>query len=451
MEANTSNVNEVVETNKKTPKWYALAWSSRSISLAATVIILNQITFYSTEVLGLNVGVVGTLFLVAKIFDAIADFFIGNFIDKHNFKKGKARPYEVLIIPLWIMIVLLFSAPDFGNVGKLIYILIIFVLISSIGQSMLQATDTIYLGRAVASETERGKILSISGVFVMFVSAMVSMSLPNLMVKFGSQAHGWTKISLIYAIPMIILGMVRYFTIKERKVVQKDHVEDHNFKDNLKIMFQNKYIFILCGIILLANAVQNTMSMVGTYYFTYIMGNLGLFGMVGLLGLVSPLILLLFPVAIRKIGSLGFLKIGLSVSILASVIRFIFPTSFPVVLVTVMLTGIGASFVTMLNSYFILQCIEYGEVKHGRRIEGLPTALASFMTNLGQGVSGAVVGLVMSLAGYAAANAQQTEAALFSIRSLYSFIPAIMGIVMIILLQFFDVEKQLHQLKANKQ
>lgn len=47
-------------------------------------------------------------------------------------------------------------------------------------------------------------------------------------------------------------------------------------------------------------------TLVGTYYFTYIMGNLALLGMVGLLGLISPIILLLFPIALKRIGSVEY-------------------------------------------------------------------------------------------------------------------------------------------------
>lgn len=89
----------------------------------------------------------------------------------------------------------------------------------------------------------------------------------------------------------------------------------------------------------------------------------------------------------------------------------------------------------MLNSYFVLQCIDYGELTLGQRLEGL---------------SAAFVGIIMAIAGYVQANPIQTDASLMSIRSLYSLIPAIIAILIIILLQFFDVEKQLENLRANE-
>lgn len=434
--------------SKSMPNWYIPAWSTRAVSIAVSIIILNQITFYSTEVLGLNIAVVGTVFLVAKIFDAMADLFVGYMIDKVNFKGGKGRPYELLVVPLWILIVMFFSTPNMGQTSTLIYIFIVYTLITSICQTTLQASETVFLGRAIVKDSDRGKLLAISGVIVMLLAAVASMLLPNLMVAFGNEPGGWTKISLIYAIPMMLLGVIRYFTIREVKVEPEEaSIQQLSLKESIKLFSKNKYIFILSSVIMLANAIQNIMAMVGTYYFTYILGNLGLMGLIGLLGLAGPFILLLFPIVTKKVGAVNFIRIGLAVSLIASGIRFFFPTNVPIVLLTVMFTGIGASGVTMLNHYFILQCIDYGELKFGKRIEGLAAALNSFTANLGQGVSAAIIGVMMGIAGYMQSSAVQTDAALFSIKGLYTILPGVICLIMLILLHFFDVEKQLDKLR----
>ena len=194
--------------SKSMPNWYIPAWSTRAVSIAVSIIILNQITFYSTEVLGLNIAVVGTVFLVAKIFDAMADLFVGYMIDKVNFKGGKGRPYELLVVPLWILIVMFFSTPNMGQTSTLIYIFIVYTLITSICQTTLQASETVFLGRAIVKDSDRGKLLAISGVIVMLLAAVASMLFPSLIVSFANEPGGWTKISLIYAIPMMLLVVI---------------------------------------------------------------------------------------------------------------------------------------------------------------------------------------------------------------------------------------------------
>ena len=405
------------EVSKKMPLWYTPAWASRSISVAISVILMMQVTYYSTEVLGLGSGVVGVILLVSKLFDGITDLLVGFAIDRTDTKLGKARPYELFIIPLWILIILLFSTPNFGETGKIIYVFIMYTLIFSVCSTFLMASETVYLGRAVQDGTTRGKLLSISGVLTMLFSAAVSIMLPSLMATLGTQPGGWTKISLILGIPMMLMGMIRFVTIKEKRTIDTETKEEKiSIKKGISILKQNKYIFILSLIILGANLVQNIVSVAGTYYFTYVIGNLSLLGIVGLVGLAAPFVLLLFPAAIRTIGAVGFVRIGLILATIANVLRFIFPTNLPVVYSTVMISGIGASTITMMNSYFILQCIDYGEQKTGIRVEGLPTSVTNFAAKIGQGITAVSVGFVMALGGYVGSQAEQSASAIFCLK-----------------------------------
>lgn len=435
------------EVSKKMPLWYTPAWASRSISVAISVILMMQVTYYSTEVLGLGSGVVGVILLVSKLFDGITDLLVGFAIDRTDTKLGKARPYELFIIPLWILIILLFSTPNFGETGKIIYVFIMYTLIFSVCSTFLMASETVYLGRAVQDGTTRGKLLSISGVLTMLFSAAVSIMLPSLMATLGTQPGGWTKISLILGIPMMLMGIIRFVTIKEKRTIDTETKEEKiSIKKGISILKQNKYIFILSLIILGANLVQNIVSVAGIYYFTYVIGNLSLLGVVGLVGLAAPFVLLLFPVAIRTIGAVGFVRIGLILATIANILRFIFPTNLPVVYLTVMISGIGASTITMMNSYFILQCIDYGEQKTGIRVEGLPTSVTNFAAKIGQGIAAVSVGFVMALGGYIGSQAEQSASAIFSIRSLYSLIPAVICMLMLIALHFYDIEKKMESI-----
>lgn len=81
-----------------------------------------QITYYCTNSLGLSPGIVGTLLLVSKLFDGFTDLIAGLIIDKTKTKYGKARPYELCILGVWICTVLLFSTPNFGRAGKIIWV-----------------------------------------------------------------------------------------------------------------------------------------------------------------------------------------------------------------------------------------------------------------------------------------------------------------------------------------
>ena len=66
-----------MKTKTKSNRWYPLAWSTRGFALGVNSLLLMQATFYATQSLGLSAGLVGTLFLVSKIFDGVTDLIAG--------------------------------------------------------------------------------------------------------------------------------------------------------------------------------------------------------------------------------------------------------------------------------------------------------------------------------------------------------------------------------------
>lgn len=96
-------------------------------------LLLMQATYYATQSLGLSVGLVGTLFLVSKVFDGVTDLIAGYIIDKTHTRLGKARPYELFLIPTWILTVIFFSTPmALGTTGKAVWVFVLYVLIQAV-------------------------------------------------------------------------------------------------------------------------------------------------------------------------------------------------------------------------------------------------------------------------------------------------------------------------------
>src|SRR5690625_1797478 len=83
---------------------------------------------YYTDVIEITPAVIGTLFFIARIWDAINDPIMGLVVDKTNTRWGKFRPY-VLITPIFIVIstILLFTVPDISMTIAIICAYIIFI------------------------------------------------------------------------------------------------------------------------------------------------------------------------------------------------------------------------------------------------------------------------------------------------------------------------------------
>lgn len=58
--------------------------------------VASFLTIYCTDVAGIAAGVVGTLMLIARLFDGVSDLFMGVIIDKTNTRWGKARPVGIM-------------------------------------------------------------------------------------------------------------------------------------------------------------------------------------------------------------------------------------------------------------------------------------------------------------------------------------------------------------------
>ncbi|GHU92638.1 hypothetical protein FACS189479_02220 [Spirochaetia bacterium] len=433
------------------PRGYIPAWATRSISLAVNTMLLMQVTYYATEVVGLGAAVVGTLLLAARLFDGVTDFGVGFIIDRTKTRFGKARPYELAIIPLWLCTILLYSTPNIGNTGKMIYFFVFYSLISAVCATILYGSEAVYLGRSLSGNVRRAKVLALSGLFVMIISAVCSMFLPRLMALWGDEPGGWTRISLVYGIPLGIIGLVRFIFIKETNV--DEAAESRGGKMRLGEIFRalvkNKYIFIFSTVVLITNIINSMTSGVTAYFFTYIIGDLSLMGVIAMLGLFTPFVLLLFPLAMKKIGGTNFVRIGFFMALIGNVLKFIGGTNLPLIITGSLLAGVGANFVLMMSGLFYLDCMDYGEWKTGKRLEGVLNSVGSFASKLGGGVAAAAVGFFMSAAGYDGAAAIQPAAALSSITALFSIIPAVLCAILLIMMRFYDLDKKLPQIREE--
>ncbi len=98
---------------------YALGDGAANIAWRGVATFL--FIFY-TDVFGLNPAAVGLLMLIARSSDGISDVLMGIIGDRTRSKYGKFRPWILwTAIPLGVILSMLFTSPDLGPTGKIIY------------------------------------------------------------------------------------------------------------------------------------------------------------------------------------------------------------------------------------------------------------------------------------------------------------------------------------------
>ena len=95
----------------------------------AFYMITSYFMLYLTDVVGLPSKIVGTIFLIAMLFDAVNDPIIGGIADRTRTKIGTYRPWMIAAaIPYCIVTVLCFVKVPFGTSGKIAWYLIMYCL-----------------------------------------------------------------------------------------------------------------------------------------------------------------------------------------------------------------------------------------------------------------------------------------------------------------------------------
>lgn len=96
-----------------------------------TGLISNFLTFFYTDIFGLTPAIVGTLFLVLRVIDAISDPLIGIVADRTATKMGQFRPFIVwTAVPLGLIAFLTFSVPDLAYHWKIVYAVVTYFALS---------------------------------------------------------------------------------------------------------------------------------------------------------------------------------------------------------------------------------------------------------------------------------------------------------------------------------
>lgn len=90
--------------------------------LASNLILVltsTFVTFFYTDALGLNAGIIGTIMLLSRVFDGFSDIFMGFIMDQVKSRHGKARCWLLwLAIPISLATVLVFLVPNIGPAGS---------------------------------------------------------------------------------------------------------------------------------------------------------------------------------------------------------------------------------------------------------------------------------------------------------------------------------------------
>lgn len=442
-------------TKKENPDKIGVAkfwgWQARATSMGCYIIILGYLSMYCTDTLMLPAGIVGTLLLISKIFDGITDIIAGFIIDNTHTKLGKARPYEFAIIALWLCTWLLYSCPVEWQTGvKCAWIFIMYTLINSIFATLLYANQTAYMLRAFPSQQQIVKVNSYGGLVVTIGCAVVSMLFPQMMATMATSGAGWSKLVGIFALPLAAIGMLRFLLVKETVDIDQGNEDKVTLKDMADILKNNKYIYCAAGISLMYNLIQGLNSSY-TYYFKYIGGGIDRYTSIAALSMPLLIVMFIFPKILQKGVSVAKLILfGAALGTIGYALNFIAGDNMVLLMIAAVMYSFAGLPIAYLSGLLLLDCAEYNVLTGHKRMESAVAAISSFGTKIGQGIGAAALGLMLDIFGYVGNAETQTAGAIMGIRCLYSVIPAVMYLLIVIIAAAYKLDKVLPELRAKK-
>lgn len=391
------------------------------------------IMVFYTDVVKLLPAAVGTLMLVARVFDAINDPIMGLIIDKTHTKKGKLIPYlKIIPVPMAVFTLLVFFVPDMSYTMRLLYAYVSFIL----WDLMYTISDVPFWGLSVAissDSNERLKLLSLARILCN-VGLAISIIVPPLMISyFGGGSFAYFITAITMAVSGSLLFSLVGLNAKERTTLEKQ--ESAPFS----ILLKNKPLIFL-QLSRFLQAFRMVIATAGLYFAKYNMNDEAAFSILGGLLIAAMILAMLVTPLLKKFFTKKQLyTFSLLLGFASHMLMFIL--GFENMLINYILlfvSGLSLGLNDVITYTLVGDCVDYCEYQTGIRTEGLSFSLHTFTTKLQSAFGLFWIGIILTQVGFIE-NTVQSNHALNGIFSLISLYPALASLLAIIPMFWFKL------------
>lgn len=429
-----------------------LAWKTRDISQACFQLIINSyFLLYCTNILHINSALVGTLLMLSKCLDIIADLAAGAIVDSTHTKLGQGRPYELCIVGAWSGVILLFFCnAEWPIPVKAIWIFVCYSFTFSVFTTFLNASQTPYIIHAFRSRDAVSKVSSYGAILSTLGAIFVAVTFPLFLDRIGDTARGWHTLILIYAIPLTLFGLVRFFFVNENCISTENYTSKAaaiRLSDVKKLFLTNRFLWIYAAI----NALFSftTGLSITTLYFKYIVGDLSLQGILSIATFFLLPIMFLFPKIMKRMGVAQLIGCTSIIASIGYILNWFAGKNLYFLIFGGMLTSLATLPLSYLSPLINYNLSLYNQAKGLPSMEATTSAIGSMTTKIFNALGVGATGILLSIGQYQSAdNVIQPESAILTIRIIFSLIPlACMILISLLSINFSKLDKILNQRK----
>lgn len=410
------------------------------------------LTFFYTDYVGVDIALVGIIFLITRFFDGVSDIIMGFITDRTHSKWGKARPWILwMSVPYAVTFVLLFLIPaDASVLVQGIYIFVTYNLVNTVVYTALNLPYSTMASLITRDEKSRASTQAWRIFCGPGGKMIVTVSTIPLVQAFGNDQRSWIIVASIYAVITLILLLICFFNIEERVVIEAAKGKTFTVMENLKALFSNQYWAIclgLWGFMVMMSTVTGTIE---TYYCKYTLGNETLYSPIYAAELISQcVVVLIVPHFVPRFGKRNLTLAGILLVIVAQLVWMSNPLSVPIAMVSGVLRGIGVAPLWACVFPMIADSAEFGQWKTHVRQDGMIFSAASVGSKLGGGLASAGIGLLMDSVGYDGTLAAQSPEAMDMIYNICMYAPIIFSVIIVVLCLMYKLDKIYPQVIAD--
>jgi len=433
----------------KVPLLKKIAYAAPAYALAVVGIpVYVYLPKFYTDVVGINVVLLGYILFSVRIFDAVTDPVIGYVSDRTKTRFGRRRPY-IAVGSIFIagMMIMLFNppqaTPSFETVwfGVSIYALFLFWTIVTVPYESLGPEITFDYHERTSLFGLRDGLL-IAGTLAAASSPALVQWVFGLPDNAAGERAKFYWISILYAPLLIGTAWWCVLAIKERAPDAQTHAS--GIFSGLHQVAKNRPFIILLVAYTISAIGNNLPATLILFYVQYVLQS-ELADFFLLLYFVTGIVFLPGWIFIsRRTGKKAAWLVSMAINSGAFVgVFFLGPGDAVIYGILVFLSGIGFGATLAIPSAIQADVIDYDELLTGERREGQYIGLWSISKKMAAAV-GIGAGLaLLGMAGYTP-NTEQTPQVQMVLRTLYALVPSICNLLGLVIALAYPINDKMH-------
>ena len=387
--------------------------------------IMLFLLFYYTDALQLKIGIAATTYMVASVWDGVANFLAGVMVDRRRAGLRYGFLLVVGAVPLGLTFVLTYFPPAVTGTWAIVSVFAAHLSF----RTAYAGVNVPYLAMTARISSDPGDRAFVAGARMLFgTAAAVTVALCTVPV--GQWLTGSTAAQAYFgaAVLFAIVGTIILVLVgaNYRETAQPHAPLPLDIRSALSSLARNRAFVTLNAAMMAMIVAITVLNKSVLYYFKYFLsdpeaGTRALAWM----GLVSAIAIPLWMLLGRFVGQRALWLIAAAIGIAGLLVFAITPfgsvQTMQLFLVGMQVIMIGLNFVFWA---MLPNTIEYGERETGLHVEGTVFGVAALLQRIAIGIATAILGWSFDSGGFVA-NARQTSETLAAMRSTIALVPLV--------------------------